>query len=232
MGAQCVISTLKDKLEYMLVARGIRKVYGSVQVLKGVDLEVMKGEIVSIVGSSGAGKSTLLHILGTLDHADGGEIQLDGRRIDQLRGRSLAAFRNRNAGFVFQFHHLLPEFTALENVCIPGWIAGTRKKDVEKRAAELLGWLGLSDRRDNKPNALSGGEAQRVAVARALINQPSIVFADEPTGNLDSANARDLHNLFIRLRVEFGQTFLIVTHNEELASMSDRTLHMKDGKIV
>jgi lipoprotein-releasing system ATP-binding protein len=222
----------EDKSEYMLVARGIRKVYGSVQVLKGVDLEVGKGEIVSIVGSSGAGKSTLLHILGTLDQADGGEIHLDGRRIDQLRGRQLASFRNRNAGFVFQFHHLLPEFTALENVCIPGWIAGTRKKDVEKRATVLLGWLGLSERSGNKPNALSGGEAQRVAVARALINQPAIVFADEPTGNLDSANARDLHHLFIRLREEFGQTFLIVTHNEELAAMSDRTLHMKDGKIV
>lgn len=216
----------------MLVARGIKKVYGTVQVLKGVDLEVGKGEIVSIVGSSGAGKSTLLHILGTLDRADEGEISLEGKRIDQLKGRPLAAFRNRNAGFVFQFHHLLPEFTALENVCIPGWIAGTRKKDVEKRAVELLGWLGLSHRADNKPNALSGGEAQRVAVARALINQPAIVFADEPTGNLDSANARDLHHLFIRLRQEFGQTFLIVTHNEELAALSDRTLHMKDGKIV
>jgi lipoprotein-releasing system ATP-binding protein len=216
----------------MLVAREVKKVYGNVQVLKGVDLDVGRGEIVSIVGSSGAGKSTLLHILGTLEHADSGEVSLEGIRVDQLRGRNLAGFRNQNAGFVFQFHHLLPEFTALENVCIPGWIAGKRKKEVEKRAIELLGWLGLSGRLENKPNALSGGEAQRVAVARALINQPAIVFADEPTGNLDSANARELHHLFLRLRKEFGQTFLIVTHNEELAEMSDRLLHMKDGKIV
>jgi lipoprotein-releasing system ATP-binding protein len=216
----------------MLVAKGILKSYGSLQVLKGVDIDIRKGEIVSIAGSSGAGKSTLLHILGTLDYADAGEIFLDGRRIDQLRGKPLAEFRNLHAGFVFQFHHLLPEFTALENVCIPGWIAGKDRSAVEKRALELLGWLGLSARTENKPNALSGGEQQRVAVARALINQPAVIFADEPTGNLDSANANELHHLFFRLREEFGQTFLIVTHNEELAAMSDRVLHMKDGRII
>lgn len=216
----------------MLVAKGVTKFYGKLQVLKGVDLMIQPGEVVSIVGSSGAGKSTLLHILGTLDHADSGEVHLGGKRVDLLKGKPLAAFRNLHAGFVFQFHHLLPEFTAIENVCIPGWIAGTRKKDVEARAKELLGWLGLSEREQNKPSALSGGEQQRVAVARALINRPEIVFADEPTGNLDSANANELHHLFIRLRKEFGQTFLIVTHNEELAAMSDRTLHMRDGRIV
>jgi lipoprotein-releasing system ATP-binding protein len=216
----------------MLVAKGILKSYGSLQVLKGVDIDIRQAEIVSIAGSSGAGKSTLLHILGTLDYADAGEIMLDGRRIDQLKGKALSEFRNLHAGFVFQFHHLLPEFTALENVCIPGWIAGKDKPEVEKRARELLGWLGLSARTDNKPNALSGGEQQRVAVARALINQPAVIFADEPTGNLDSANANELHHLFFRLREEFGQTFLIVTHNEELAAMSDRVLHMKDGRII
>jgi lipoprotein-releasing system ATP-binding protein len=216
----------------MLVANGIIKSYGALQVLKGVDIEVRTGEIVSIVGSSGAGKSTLLHILGTLDYADAGTISMEGKRIDQLRGRSLSEFRNLHAGFVFQFHHLLPEFTALENVCIPGWIAGKDKPAVEQRARELLGWLGLSARTDNKPQALSGGEQQRVAVARALINQPSVVFADEPTGNLDSANANELHQLFFRLREEFGQTFLIVTHNEDLAAMSDRTLHMRDGRMT
>jgi lipoprotein-releasing system ATP-binding protein len=216
----------------MLVAKGILKSYGALQVLKGVDIEVRQGEIVSIVGSSGAGKSTLLHILGTLDYADGGTISMDGRRIDQLKGRALAEFRNLHAGFVFQFHHLLPEFTALENVCIPGWIAQKDRAAVEKRALELLAWLGLSARTDNKPQALSGGEQQRVAVARALINQPSVVFADEPTGNLDSTNANELHQLFFRLREEFGQTFLIVTHNEDLAAMSDRTLHMRDGRMT
>lgn len=215
-----------------MVAKGIIKSYGSLQVLKGVDIEIRKGEVVSIAGSSGAGKSTLLHILGTLDNADAGEILLEGRRIDQLRGKALSAFRNLHAGFVFQFHHLLPEFTALENVCIPGWIAGKDRQAVEKCALDLLGWLGLSNRTENKPNALSGGEQQRVAVARALINQPSVVFADEPTGNLDSVNANELHHLFFRLREEFGQTFLIVTHNEELAAMSDRVLHMRDGRII
>lgn len=216
----------------MLVAKGITKFYGKLQVLKGVDISIQKGEIVSIAGSSGAGKSTLLHILGTLDYADKGEILLNNQRIDQLRGKPLAAFRNLHAGFVFQFHHLLPEFTALENVCIPGWIAGKSKKIVEDRGRELLKWLGLADRVENKPSALSGGEQQRVAVARALINQPEIIFADEPTGNLDSANANELHHLFFKLREEFGQTFLIVTHNEELAAMSDRVLHMKDGRML
>ena len=216
----------------MLSARNIQKRYGQLQVLKGVDINIKKGEIVSIVGSSGAGKSTLLHILGTLDKAGAGEISLNNQRIDKLSGKKLAAFRNNEIGFVFQFHHLLPEFTALENVCIPGWIAGRKKKDVKARAEELLGILGLSDRLENKPQQLSGGEQQRVAVARALINNPSIVMADEPTGNLDSANAKELHQLFIDLRKQFNQTFLIVTHNEELAQMSDRIVHMKDGKII
>jgi len=216
----------------MLKAEHITKKYGSLQVLKGVDIEINKGEIVSIIGSSGAGKSTLLHILGTLDKADEGAIWLNNERIDQLSGKKLAAFRNNHIGFVFQFHHLLPEFSALENVSIPAWIAGQKKKAVTERAIELLTTLGLADRMDNKPQQLSGGEQQRVAVARALINNPSIVFADEPTGNLDSTNAKELHELFVRLRNDFQQTFLIVTHNEELAGMSDRTLHMKDGKII
>ena len=216
----------------MLSARNIQKKYGQLQVLKGVDINIAKGEIVSIVGSSGAGKSTLLHILGTLDKADAGEIILNNQRVDQLSGKKLAAFRNREIGFVFQFHHLLPEFTALENVCIPGWIAGGKKKEVLARAEELLNTLGLSGRLENKPQQLSGGEQQRVAVARALINNPSIVMADEPTGNLDSTNAKDLHQLFIRLREQFNQTFLIVTHNEELAQMGDRIVHMKDGRIL
>lgn len=216
----------------MLIAQNITKSYGPLQVLKGVDLSVADGEIVSIVGSSGAGKSTLLHILGTLDQADGGSISIADQRVERLHGKALARFRNFNIGFVFQFHHLLPEFSALENVSIPGWIAGKKKKDVEERAKTLLALLGLQHRMQNKPGALSGGEQQRVAVARALINQPRIVFADEPTGNLDSANARELHNLFIRLRKEFNQTFLIVTHNEELAGMSDRVVHMKDGNII
>lgn len=216
----------------MLKAEHITKRYGSLQVLKGVDIEVKTGEIVSIVGSSGAGKSTLLHILGTLDRADEGQIWLDGQRVDLLQGKKLTAFRNRHIGFVFQFHHLLPEFTALENVSIPGWIAGRKKKEVADRAVELLTTLGLADRMENRPQELSGGEQQRVAVARALINHPSIVFADEPTGNLDSIHAKELHELFVRLRNDFQQTFLIVTHNEELAGMSDRVLHMKDGRII
>lgn len=216
----------------MLVAKGVIKNYGVLPVLKGVDIEIKKGEIVAIAGSSGAGKSTLLHILGTLDTADKGQIFLENERIDKLNGRKLAAFRNRHIGFVFQFHHLLPEFTALENVCIPGWIAGRKKKEVTEKAKALLNVLGLQSRIEHKPQALSGGEQQRVAVARALINNPSIVMADEPTGNLDSANAKELHNLFIDLRNRFQQTFLIVTHNEELAQMSDRILHMRDGKII
>lgn len=215
----------------MLKAVNITRKYGQLEVLKGVDIDVSKGEMVSIVGSSGAGKSTLLHILGTLDKADSGSIWLN-QQVDLLKGERLSAFRNRHIGFVFQFHHLLPEFSALENVCIPGWIAGTPKKNVEKRAIELLELLGLQDRMENKPNQLSGGEQQRVAVARALINQPDIIFADEPTGNLDSTNARELHALFGQLREQFQQTFLIVTHNEELAALSDRVLHMKDGRIV
>lgn len=216
----------------MLKAVNITRKYGQLEVLKGVDIEIKKGEMVSIVGSSGAGKSTLLHILGTLDKPDSGSIWLNDQSIDQLKGEKLAAFRNLHIGFVFQFHHLLPEFSALENVCIPGWIAGTVKKDVKNRALELLSMLGLSDRAEHKPNQLSGGEQQRVAVARALINQPDIIFADEPTGNLDSTNAKELHKLFGTLRDQFHQTFLIVTHNEELAALSDRTLYMRDGVIV
>lgn len=216
----------------MLVGKNIHKSYGPVKVLRGVNIEIQKAEIVSIVGSSGAGKSTLLHILGTLDKADSGDIFLESTAVNSLNGKKLAAFRNRHIGFVFQFHHLLPEFTALENVCIPGWLAGKKKGEVRANAGEILTMLGLAERLDNKPNALSGGEQQRVAVARALINNPDIVFADEPTGNLDSANAKELHNLFFDLRKKFNQTFLIVTHNEELAQLSDRVLHMKDGKII
>lgn len=215
----------------MLSAKNIKKQYGRLSVLKGVDVTVDKGEIVSIVGSSGAGKSTLLHILGTLDKPDSGEIVVNGQPVQQLNGNRLSAFRNKHIGFVFQFHHLLPEFTALENVCIPGWIAGYKKKEVILKATDLLKTLGLEERLQNKPQQLSGGEQQRVAVARALINSPSIVMADEPTGNLDSANARELHQLFINLRNKFNQTFLIVTHNEELSKMSDRVLMMKDGLI-
>jgi lipoprotein-releasing system ATP-binding protein len=215
----------------MLTAKGIEKYYGALWVLKGVDVQIRKGEIVSIVGPSGCGKSTLLHILGTLDEPAKGEVFLENKRINDLKGRQLANFRNRHIGFVFQFHHLLPEFSALENVCIPGWIAGRNKADVEQRATELLKTLGVGHRIDNKPGALSGGEQQRVAVARALINDPDIVFADEPSGNLDTANAKELHHLFFELRDRLKQTFLIVTHNEELARMSDRVLHMRDGVI-
>lgn len=216
----------------MLAAKNVQKKYGQLQVLKGVDIDIAEGEIVSIVGSSGAGKSTLLHILGTLDSADKGEILLKNQRVDKLKGNKLAAFRNREIGFVFQFHHLLPEFTAVENVCIPGWIAGGKRREITQRAIELLKNLGLEERLQHKPQQLSGGEQQRVAVARALINNPAIIMADEPTGNLDSANAQALHNLFIDLRNQFNQTFLIVTHNDELAKMSDRVLHMKDGRII
>lgn len=216
----------------MLTAKGIQKYYGNLWVLKGVTVDIAKGEIVSIVGPSGSGKSTLLHILGTLDEPASGEIFLQNKKIHDLKGRPLAAFRNKHIGFVFQFHHLLPEFSALENVCIPGWIAGRKKRDVEEQAFELLRVLGVDHRVENKPGALSGGEQQRVAVARALVNNPDIVFADEPTGNLDTANAKELHQLFFDLRNRFQQTFLIVTHNEELATMSDRVLHMKDGMII
>ena len=216
----------------MLSAKNIEKYYGKLHVLKGVDIEITKGEIVCIVGSSGAGKSTLLHILGTLDAADKGEVTLNNQQVNRLKGNALAKFRNSNIGFIFQFHHLLPEFTALENVCIPGWIGGKKKKETLDRATELLQSLGLGERLENKPHQLSGGEQQRVAVARALINNPAIVMADEPTGNLDSANGRELHKLFIELRDKYQQTFLIVTHNEELAAMSDRIVHMKDGRIM
>ena len=216
----------------MLTARDIHKYYGELWVLQGVDIEIRTGEIVSIVGPSGSGKSTLLHILGTLDLPGKGEIFLNNQKLNGLGAKPMAAFRNKHMGFVFQFHHLLPEFSALENVCIPGWIAGRNKKEVETKASELLNLLGISGRLDHKPHALSGGEQQRVAVARALINNPDIVFADEPTGNLDSVHARELHELFFTLRKQFNQTFLIVTHNEELAEMSDRMLHMKDGKLA
>lgn len=216
----------------MLNGKNIHKSYGTVQVLRGVDITIQKGEIVSIVGSSGAGKSTLLHILGTLDRADQGEVRMNNIAVSSLQGKKMAAFRNKHIGFVFQFHHLLPEFTALENICIPGWLAGRKKKEVEEKATVLLEMLGLGQRIENKPNQLSGGEQQRVAVARALINNPDIVFADEPTGNLDSANANDLHELFLDLRNRFKQTFLMVTHNEDLAKLGDRILYMKDGKII
>ena len=216
----------------MLRCKQVTKRYGTLEVLRGVDVEVKKGEVVSLVGSSGAGKSTLLHILGTLDEPDSGEIWLNDTRLDQLKGNSLAAFRNKHIGFVFQFHHLLPEFSALENVCIPGWLGKRDKKEVEKTAADLLAMLGLENRIHNKPSQLSGGEQQRVAVARALINRPDVILADEPTGNLDSVNANELHQLFFDLRKQFQQTFLIVTHNEELAAQCDRIIHMKDGLIT
>jgi lipoprotein-releasing system ATP-binding protein len=215
----------------MLKALGIQKYYGSLWVLKGVDLEIAKGEIVSIVGPSGSGKSTLLHILGTLDKPDQGEVVFNNKKLHYSDDRAMASFRNKHIGFVFQFHHLLPEFNALENVCIPGWIARRKKSEVTARATELLHLMGLGERITHRPQQLSGGEQQRVAVARALINNPDIIFADEPTGNLDSRHARELHLLFKQLSDQFEQTFLIVTHNEELASMSDRTLHMIDGKI-
>jgi len=215
----------------MLSASGIIKNYGDLPILKGVDLQIKAGELVAIVGASGAGKSTLLHILGTLDKPDSGEIFLDGEALHQLKASQLSAFRNRSIGFVFQFHHLLPEFSALENVCIPGFIANKPKKEVEKRAKELLGILNLSARLDHKPSALSGGEQQRVAVARALMNSPKLLLADEPSGNLDSANAADLHRLFLTLKRELNQTSIIVTHNTELSNMADRTLVMKDGLI-
>ena len=216
----------------MLTGKNIYKRYGTVEVLKGVDLTINRGEIVSIVGPSGSGKSTLLHILGTLDKADSGDVWMNEISINTLKGNKLAAFRNKHIGFVFQFHHLLPEFSALENVCIPGWLAGKKKQAVKEEALRLLEMLNLSSRIENKPNQLSGGEQQRVAVARALINKPDIVFADEPTGNLDTANAKELHQLFFDLIKQFSQTFLIVTHNEELATLSDKILHMKDGKII
>jgi lipoprotein-releasing system ATP-binding protein len=215
----------------MIRAENIHKAYGNLQVLKGISLEIPKGEIVSIVGASGAGKSTLLHILGTIDKADSGRIMFNDIDISFLNEKKLSAFRNKMIGFVFQFHHLLPEFTALENVCIPAYIAGESKKAAIEKASRLLNFLKLSERLDHKPSALSGGEQQRVAVARALVNNPAIVLADEPSGNLDSANSLELHELFFRLRDEFKQTFVIVTHNKELADMANRQLVIKDGII-
>lgn len=216
----------------LLQARDIQKSYGNLQILKGVDIAVERGEIVSIIGKSGSGKSTLLHILGTLDKADQGTLQIAGNSISSLDSKALARFRNRHIGFVFQFHHLLPEFTALENVCIPGYILKTPDSEVKKRAEELLEFLGLSERKSHKPTELSGGEQQRVAVARALINNPAIIFADEPTGNLDSASSQDMHKLIRQLRDTYQQTFIIVTHNQELADLSDRQMEMKDGFLV
>jgi lipoprotein-releasing system ATP-binding protein len=216
----------------LITATGITKSYGNLQVLRGINLSIAKSEIVSIVGASGAGKTTLLTILGTLDRADGGQLVIDGQDLGQLNSRQLAAFRNKRIGFVFQFHHLLPEFTAVENACIPAFIAKTPKAQAEKRAKELLDLLGLSQRLTHKPSQLSGGEQQRVAVARALINDPAVVFADEPSGNLDSATSKNLHELFFQLRKDLGQTFVIVTHNEELAAMADRKLVIKDGMVV
>lgn len=216
----------------MIKARNITKSYEDLQVLKGISLDISEGEIVSIVGSSGAGKSSLLQILGTLSLASSGSIEIAGQEISKLNHKELSDFRNRQIGFIFQSHQLLPEFTALENVCMPSWISGTSKKDAQKRAIALLTKLGLAERLDHKPMELSGGEQQRVAVARALINNPSVVFADEPSGNLDTDSAKNLHELFFELRKEFNQTFVIVTHNRTLAEMSDRMLEIKDGKII
>lgn len=216
----------------LLVAKDIWKQYGPVSVLKGVSLEVGRGELVSIVGPSGAGKSTLLYIVSSLEKADKGQVFFEGNDITQLSETDLAHYRNQKIGFVFQFHHLLPEFTAIENVSIPGWIAKMPSKQIQQKASELLDFMGLADKMDKKPHSLSGGEQQRVAVARALLNSPELIFADEPTGNLDSENANALHQLFIRLRNEMNQSFLIVTHNESLATMSNRSLTMKDGKFL
>ena len=215
----------------MIELKGITKSFGSLQVLKGIDLTIGKGEVVSIVGPSGAGKTTLLQIMGTLDKADAGTITIDGTNVSKLKEKELSAFRNRHIGFVFQFHQLLPEFTALENVMIPALIAGTSPKEANRRAQEMLDLLGLADRAGHKPNELSGGEKQRVAVARALINHPSVVFADEPSGSLDTKNKEELHRLFFDLRDKLQQTFVIVTHDEGLATLTDRTIHMVDGLI-
>jgi len=216
----------------ILKASNIQKSFGKLPILKDIDLEVKKGEIVSIVGASGAGKSTLLHILGTLDKPDSGSLIINNTNIISLNEKKLSAFRNEHIGFIFQFHHLLPEFTALENICIPAYINGTSTSEAEKRAYELLDMLGLKDRAHHKPTQLSGGEQQRVSVARALINKPSIILADEPSGNLDTENANSLHSLFFHLRDTIEQTFIIVTHNEELANISDRIIHIKDGHII
>ena len=215
----------------MIEAKGIYKSFGNVNVIKGIDIHIDKGEIVTIVGASGAGKSTLLQIIGTLEKADKGEVVINGQNVNKLGQKSLAAFRNKNIGFVFQFHHLLPEFTALENICIPAFIAGESKSNALSKASKLLDYLNLTERANHKPSMLSGGEQQRVAVARALINNPAVILADEPSGNLDSQNAKELHELFFKLREQTGQTFVIVTHNPDLARMADRTLTIKDGKI-
>jgi len=216
----------------MIKTAGITKSFGELKVLKGIDIEIRNKEVVAIVGASGAGKTTLLQIIGTLDKPDNGTIWYNDSDISRLKGKSLASFRNSNIGFVFQFHQLLPEFTALENVCIPAYIAGKTKSEAEARAGELLGFLNLSDRLDHKPSELSGGEQQRVAVARALVNNPSVILADEPSGNLDSENKNELHKLFFRLRDTFGQTIVIVTHDRQLADMSDRILQIRDGQII
>lgn len=216
----------------MIKAQKITKAYGSLQVLKGVDFEAAKGEIVSIMGDSGAGKTTFLQILGTLEKPDSGALELNGQSVFSLSQKKLSRFRNENIGFVFQFHHLLPEFTALENVCIPGYIGKRKRYEVESRAKELLEFLGLEDRMTHKPSAMSGGEQQRVAVARALINNPAVIMADEPTGNLDSKNAEELHRLFFQLRDEFQNTFIVITHNPELANLADRRMKMVDGLLL
>lgn len=216
----------------MIIGKDLSKKYGSLTVLKSVNVSIKKGEILGITGPSGAGKSTLLQILGTLDFAENGSLEFDGKDLLSLSPKKIAKFRNENIGFIFQFHHLLPEFTALENVCMPALISGLEKKDAEEKALKLLKTLGLEHRTNHKPNELSGGEQQRVSVARALINNPSVIFADEPSGNLDTENARDLHQLFHSLRDEYGQTFVIVTHNNELANMADRVIEMRDGQIV
>ena len=215
----------------MIEANNIYKSFGNVDVIKGIDIHIDKGEIVTIVGASGAGKSTLLQIIGTLEKADKGDVFINGQNVNKLGQKALAAFRNKNIGFVFQFHHLLPEFTALENICIPAFIAGESRSNALSKATKLLDYLNLTERANHKPSMLSGGEQQRVAVARALINNPSVILADEPSGNLDSQNAKELHELFFKLREQTGQTFVIVTHNPELAQMADRTLTIKDGKI-
>ena len=216
----------------MIKLEGITKSFGDLQVLKGIDLEISKGEVVSIVGPSGAGKTTLLQIMGTLDKPDAGTINMNGQEINRMKDRDLAVFRNKHIGFVFQFHQLLPEFTAIENVMIPAFIAGTSTKEATKRAKEILNFMGLTERSSHKPNELSGGEKQRVAVARALINNPSVILADEPSGSLDTHNKDELHQLFFDLRDKFEQTFVIVTHDEGLAKITDRTIHMIDGQII
>lgn len=216
----------------MIDIKDVRKCFGNLNVLKGITLHIDKGEVVSIVGPSGAGKTTLLQIIGTLDKADSGEICIDGKEISRMSKKQLSDFRNTHIGFVFQFHQLLPEFTALENIMIPAYIAGKSRIEAKKRAMELLDFMGLTDRATHKPNELSGGEKQRVAVARALVNNPAVILADEPSGSLDSKNKAELHQLFFDLRDKFGQTFVIVTHDEELASITDRTIHLRDGVII